>query len=83
MEYTISEKIARFVLEKDLDDIPENACNHAKMGILDWLGVVMVALKVEEKSINRFNKLILGLGGHPRATVIGTKKKQPYCRYGK
>ena len=48
MDVNISDILAKFVLNSQIEDIPELARGHAKMGILDWLGVVMVGLKEEE-----------------------------------
>ncbi len=75
MDVNVSQKIARFILDSQFKNIPEVACNHAKMGMLDWLSVVMVGLKEEQNAIKKIKDLFLDLDGQPRATIIGTKLK--------
>jgi 2-methylcitrate dehydratase PrpD len=69
----ITEKIARFAVEKGLKGIPEYACKQAKMGILDWVAVSLAALKEEGGSIKTMLDLVLELGGQPKATIIGSR----------
>jgi 2-methylcitrate dehydratase PrpD len=61
------EQLARFVAETQWDDIPEAVRQHAKLVLLDTLGVILAGSEVSEVARLRRQLLTAGSGG---ATVL-------------
>jgi 2-methylcitrate dehydratase PrpD len=69
MEMTITEKLAKRIVDTEYKDIPEEAKNKAKLCILDCFGVLMAGFAEPIKEpIERYLKRV---GGKEESTVIG------------
>ena len=64
----ITEEIANFIVKTDYQEIPPEAMNNAKMGILDCLGVTLAGST--DDAVSRVNSWISEVGGKPEASVI-------------
>jgi 2-methylcitrate dehydratase PrpD len=68
MRYT--ETLARYAADLRYEDLPASAVAAAKRVTLDYLGVTLAAIRYAPGRI--MAEYVRGLGGLPRATVIGT-----------
>ena len=64
-----SRKIAEFVAETRLRDIPQAAQENAKLSILDTIGVGIAAL--DQRAAQGLQRYVKAMGGEPIATVVG------------
>jgi 2-methylcitrate dehydratase PrpD len=70
---TVSKKIAEFVSTLDGNNLPAAAFARAKAAVMDYVGVTFAGLPERCSEIVR--EIVETLGGHPQATVWGTKIK--------
>jgi 2-methylcitrate dehydratase PrpD len=68
-----SKRIADFIIALDGSKLPEAALERAKTAIMDYVGVTFAGLSERCSEIVR--EVVETLGGHPQATVWGTKIK--------
>jgi len=69
----ITRKMAEFVVNTRFEDIPAHSIEMAKLGLMDWLSVTLIAHA--EPLAHILNDLDQFLGGNDQATVIGKGKK--------
>ena len=70
---SISEQIADFTLQESWGSVPESVREHAKMMILDSMGVAIAAYYQEHAKAVR--QVVLDLASKPESTLWGTQKK--------
>jgi len=70
---SLSEKMARFALDLQFEDIPPEAVYEAKRFLLDSMGCALGAVKNEDMAA--MYRFVEKLGGVPQATLIGTGQK--------
>jgi 2-methylcitrate dehydratase PrpD len=68
-----TEKIARFIVETDYEDIPRDAVEKAKRTTLDCMGVALAG--VAEPVSQTITGYVTKLGGPPQASVFGAGLK--------
>jgi 2-methylcitrate dehydratase PrpD len=81
METSITEKLAKFIVDTEYEDIPEDAKNKAKLCILDCFGVLMAgSVEPIKEPVERYLKR---LGGKEESTVIGLgiKTSAPHAAF--
>ncbi|MEE9199123.1 MAG: MmgE/PrpD family protein [Dehalococcoidia bacterium] len=66
---SVTEAVARFIVETDLEDIPQEALDMGKRAILDTLGVSLAG--VGDESVRLLLEVARERGGRPTAGVIG------------
>ena len=66
---SLTEKVAQFVVNLTLDDVPARACDVAKGGIVDALGVAIAGTRTEAARI--LTRWARDAGSGPHAGVIG------------
>ena len=72
---TVTKDLANFVVDTNVNDLPEEVIKHAKLCILDWLGAALVgSLESPAKIIT---SIIREMGGRKESTIIGTHVKTP------
>nr|HID13455.1 MmgE/PrpD family protein [Anaerolineae bacterium] len=67
---SITHTMARFALGLQYEDIPADAVREAKRFLLDSVGCALAAVLLED--MRAAHRYIVGLGGTPEATVIGS-----------
>jgi 2-methylcitrate dehydratase len=67
---SITHAMARFALGLQYEDIPATAVREAKRFLLDSVGCALAAVPLED--MQAAHRYIVGLGGTPEATVIGS-----------
>lgn len=67
---SITNTMARFALGLQYEDIPASAVREAKRFLLDSVGCALAA--VHNEDMQAAHRTIVGLGGTPEATVIGS-----------
>ena len=72
---TAAEKIAAWATALDLDDVPADVAEHAKLHLLDALGCGLAAHATGVAAEGRTT--MDELGGEPQATVIGSGRRLP------
>ncbi len=70
----LSELIARFVVEKEFDDLPKTALEQAKMGVLDWIAAALAALG-EEDDVKPMLRFIQESDRDGKSTILGCPQK--------
>ena len=68
-----TEKIARFIVDTDYEDIPRDAVEKAKRTALDCLGAALAG--VVEPVSQTITGYVTKLGGPPQASVFGAGLK--------
>jgi 2-methylcitrate dehydratase PrpD len=69
MALSVTKKLADFVVETTFDDLPDGVTEHAKVCILDWIGVALAgSLKPPSRIIA---SIIREMAGREEAAVIG------------
>jgi 2-methylcitrate dehydratase len=68
--HSITHAMARFALGLQYEDIPATAVREAKRFLLDSVGCALAAVPLED--MQAAHRYIVGLGGTPEATVIGS-----------
>ena len=71
---TLSEKIARFIAEKNFSDIPQDAKEEAKRIILDWIAALLAALAEAKEEINLMANTLLPYS-EGKIKVVGLEKR--------
>jgi 2-methylcitrate dehydratase PrpD len=66
----LTRKLAEFVHDTNVHDIPQDVRETTKHSILDWLGSALAGLRDDASRV--IIDYVKGLGGKPQATVIGT-----------
>lgn len=69
----LTKKLAEFVHDTDLHDIPQDGIEKGKQSILDWLGCALAGIHDEASEV--IIDYIKEFGGKRQATVIGTDIK--------
>ena len=64
-----SRKIAAFVAQTSFKDLPPKSVEHAKLSILDTIGVGVAAL--DQPAAQGIQRYVKAMGGQPIATVLG------------
>jgi len=67
---SITHQMARFALGLQYDDIPAKAVHEARRFLLDSVGCALAAVPLED--MQAAHRYVVGLGGTPEATVIGS-----------
>jgi 2-methylcitrate dehydratase len=70
---SISEKMAKFALDLEYDDIPPDAIHHAKRFLMDSLGCALLAVRNED--MLAMLRYIEALGGGVESSIIGGSSK--------
>lgn len=70
---SISEQIAKFVLNTGRCDIPEPVVSHAKLLLLDTFGVAMLSPSLPHARI--IQDVVTEIGDRPEATLWGSRRK--------
>lgn len=68
-EMDITRRFAKFIVDTDFEDIPEKSVEMAKIGIMDWMAVTLIAKN--EPLANILNELDRDLGGKKQSTIMG------------
>jgi len=68
-EMDITRRFAKFMVDTDFEDIPEKSVEMAKLGLMDWIAVTLIAKN--EPLANILNELDRELGGKKQSTIIG------------
>jgi len=66
---SVTKKLANFVVETTFDDLPEEVTEHAKICILDWIGVALAGSLEPPSRI--ITSIIKEMAGREEAAVIG------------
>jgi 2-methylcitrate dehydratase PrpD len=69
MALSVTKKLANFVVETTFDDLPEEVTEHAKICILDWIGVALAGSLEPPSRI--ITSIIKEMAGREEAAVIG------------
>lgn len=72
---TLAEELGRFVTDYDINDVPADVVDHAKLLVLDSLGVMVGATRLKQARI--MGEFWGEQGGSPDATVPGAEAKLP------
>jgi len=72
-EKLLSERIADFALDLNLDSVPEEVKRYGKMLIIDTLGVALAAYNLEHAKIVR--DTIVDIQSKPQSIIWGTKQR--------
>jgi 2-methylcitrate dehydratase PrpD len=67
----IAERLARFIVELELDRVPGRVVEQAKLCLLDGLGAMLAGSNTESGAIAR--GLVEEVGGEPQAAVVGSR----------
>lgn len=69
----ITQKLAQFVTQTKLENLPKQTVHKAKLAFLDWFGVTVAGSK--ENSALTFEKALAEFSGPPQATIIGQDRR--------
>jgi 2-methylcitrate dehydratase PrpD len=69
MALSVTKKLADFVVETTFDDLPDGVTEHAKVCILDWIGVALAGSLEPPSRI--MASIIKEMAGREEAAVIG------------
>ena len=77
----VTEDLARFAVETELSQIPENVLTEAKLRILDTIAVMIVGSQLEPARITA--SFVEELGGRPDAGIVGQpfRAAAPYAAF--
>lgn len=72
---TISEKLSEFVLDLNINEIPKEVIDKAKLHVLDLIGIILAVNEFSDnvKVINLFKEM----GGAYESSILGKKTKIP------
>lgn len=70
---SITEELAKFIIETDFNDLPENVVAEAKRAFLNWTGVAIGACR--HPSVDIVLSIAKERGGKEEATVLGRWEK--------
>lgn len=70
---SVTHQMARFALGLQYEDIPADAVREAKRFLLDSVGCALAAVPLED--MQAAHRHIVGLGGVPEATIIGSGQR--------
>ncbi len=70
----LTKKLAEFIVDTNIDNIPDQVFEHAKIAFMDWLGVTMAGK--DDPLVTKLINYCDILGGNQQATVLGHKMKK-------
>ncbi len=70
---TRTEALSEFVVDSDINDLPDEVIEASKRCLLDWMGVTLIGM--EDPSIRMLIELIREMGGQKQASIIGYRIK--------
>jgi len=70
----MTRQVARFVVSTETSDIPADAYEHAKLAVLDWLGVTLAG--ASDPLVQKLVHFSDSLGGIPQSSVLGYNTKK-------
>jgi len=65
----MTQEVARFIVSTELTDISDDAYEHAKIAMLDWLGVTLAG--ASDPLVKKLVDFSSSLGGKPQSSVLG------------
>jgi len=74
----LTRRVARFVSQASSRDIPEVAVEHAKVALLDWVGVTMAGK--DDPLVLKLIRLADLQGGYEQATLVGHGIRKTACQ---
>ena len=74
----MTSRIAAFVVDTNAREIPNTIYEHAKVALMDWLGVAIAGK--EEPLVNKLIQYTDCLGGKEQATILGHGVKKTVCQ---
>jgi 2-methylcitrate dehydratase len=75
VEFSVTDKVARFVVETNFEDLPGEVVEKAKKVLIDTIGVAVAAWTSPPSKMIR--RLVEEVGGRPESTIIGSGTKVP------
>ncbi len=72
-----TEAVSTFIRNAELNSFPDEVIAHAKLAILDTLGVSLAARQIRARSAGIVEKLVVEMGGQDEATLLWSGFKAP------